>query len=375
MLKEAFQFMWYDKTKMLGILSGIIISVFLIGQQLGIFFSMTDNMKGIAKNHNEYIWVLNNKTQSSMQLFSMEERIGRELYSVPAVTSVNPMVVAGGSAKFEGDTKVNVQLIGVSGPGFVGGSSILLNGATQSLLQNEGAVFADISDRQTMANIKVGDYFTINDNRVYLAGFTKGNSGFGSSYIFTTIERARSLSSMTTNQASVYLVSWDTTMASEKQVIQYINTHIPNSKAWSGKEFSETTYHYMMRTSNIAMSFGLMVVFALVAGFTIVGLTLYSSVNDRIRDYGTIKAIGGDNGLIRKFILYQAIIYAVIGYVIAFLMLLGVKKAMSNGRMEINYSPALVIFLITITLMISLLGSLLAMRRIIKLEPVQIFRM
>jgi putative ABC transport system permease protein len=100
---------------------------------------------------------------------------------------------------------------------------------------------------------------------------------------------------------------------------------------------------------------------------------MYSAVNDRIRDYGTLKAIGGNNGLIRKLILLQACIYSVVGFSIAFILLVLFVEA-TKKALDIQLTVGLISFLVTVTLFISILGSLLAMRKITRLEPVQIFR-
>ncbi len=112
----------------------------------------------------------------------------------------------------------------------------------------------------------------------------------------------------------------------------------------------------------------------LMAATTVVGLTMYSAVNDRIKDYGTIKAIGGNNSVIRKMIFLQAFIYSITGFIIAF-SLLYLFVAATSEVLNIQLTIPLIGFLIFITLFIALAGSLFGMRRITKLEPVQIFRM
>lgn len=376
MWSTAFRFMIYDLSKMVGILFGIVISVFLMGSQLGIFGSMTGAAIGIAKFNQKSIWVVNENTQNANQLLLMDARIGRELASIPNITKVSPILVSGGSAKFPNGNKLSVTLIGSKGPDFIGGADILLDGASNQLLFNEGAIIADVADKPTFPNQgPVGTYLQINDHRVYIAAYTKGHAGFGGSNIYTSIERARSLTSIKSTQVSAFLVEFDSTKSTDNQIIQSIDSQIPFTKAYLGKDFADKTLAYMMSTSNIMVSFGSMVLFALIAGFVIVGLTLFSSVNDRIRDYGTIKAMGGNNGLIRKLILYQAFLYATIGFAFAYSLLLMFKMAVGSGRMTISYSPALIAFLIFVTFLISVCGSLFALRKIVKLEPVQIFRM
>ena len=46
----------------------------------------------------------------------------------------------------------------------------------------------------------------------------------------------------------------------------------------------------MLGSTGIAISIGTLLIFAVISGFFIIGLTLYSAAIDRIRDYGTLKA-------------------------------------------------------------------------------------
>jgi putative ABC transport system permease protein len=98
-------------------------------------------------------------------------------------------------------------------------------------------------------------------------------------------------------------------------------------------------------------------------------------VNDRIKDYGTIKAIGGDNKFIAKLIMGQAVLYALIGFSFAMALLCGLRYAMIANNNSMNFSPSLIAFLIIATLVLCVVGSYFSMRKILKLEPVQIFRM
>lgn len=375
MIREAFYFMRYDFAKMLGILSGIVISVFLIGNQLGIFNTMLNTMRGMAKDNTEYIWVVSDKTQASTQLQSLDVRIGRELRSVAGVQAAYPLIIGAGTAKFAGGEKLGAQIVGLAAPDFVGGPKTYQIGSNPQEMATANAVMLDASARSMIGRTDIGSTFLVNDHQTRLVGFTKGASGFGQAYIFTTIERARKICNMSPTTAHAYLVRWDTTQANKQAVIAGINASVPHVKAWDAVEFGAASLGYMMKTSNIAVSFGLMVAFAIIAGVAIVGLTMYSSVNDRIRDYGTIKAIGGNNNLIRSMIMMQACLYSIFGFIISFAMLWGFKMMMQGGTLEISYPLWLITFLVVITFGISFIGCLFALRKISKLEPVQIFRM
>ena len=371
MLKEAFKFMWYDKAKMFGILFGIILSVFLIGQQLGICFSLLNSTISLAKFNQNYIWVVSDKSQQVSDLPLLDMRIYRELMSITGVKKVNQLIVGGGSAKFSNGTKTNITMIGTQAPSYAGGPWNFAIGNLQDLLQ-EGAVITDSYDAILKKNIKMGDHFEYNGNRVVMVGQTKGAKGLGVAYGFTTVERARKLCKIPTTKASAFLVEWQDG-AEIEQVIKAINKEIPGVKARDGETYTDESLKYFALNSGIVASFGLLVVFAIITGFAIVGLTMFSAVNDRIKDYGTIKAIGGTNAVIRKLILWQATIYSIVGFIVAYFLLFGFVQA-TKTSLNIQVTLGLVIFLIGVTLFIAILGSLLAMRKITKLEPAAVFR-
>lgn len=370
MLKTAFRFLTYDRSNLAGILSGIVVSIVLVGLELDIFKGMITNAQGLTIQYPNYVWVINPKTQSALQLQNLDVRVGRELQSIPGVRQVHPIVFAAGSARLPKGGKVSVQMIGIEAPAFVGAARSYTPETNINDLINEGAVIFDQSELPRLDNLAVGDYLTINDQRVYMSGLSQGLTGFGTSYVVTTLERARVLSQLSPNFVNAYLVMVDGSAVDRAAVMAQINREINTARAVEGVKLGGETILYMLKNNNVVLGFLMMVVFSVIGGFAIVGVTLYASVNDRIRDYGTIKAIGGSNGLIRRLILLQGVLYAFIGFSIAYGILLLTKIGSDDG-----FPLWLVGSLIGVTLFISIVSSLIAMRKITRLEPVQIFRM
>jgi putative ABC transport system permease protein len=123
----------------------------------------------------------------------------------------------------------------------------------------------------------------------------------------------------------------------------------------------------------MGMSFATLVIFAMVSGFFIIGLTLYSSALDRVKDYGTLKAIGATNFYVNRLLVAQAFLYAMIGFAIAFVLLLGFAQGVKGSGLNIDFNIGFVSFLLGVTLFISIGGSLFAVRKISKLEPASVF--
>lgn len=373
MFKTAFKFIRYDKAKSFGALAGIVISVFLVGQQAGIFIFLTDAMRSIVDNNSGYIWVTDETTNNANQLSLLDSRIGQELASLPGVGRAYPVVLASAGAKFSNGKTGGFQLVGSQAPGFVGGPWRLFNTNPQAMLP-DGAIITDFYDSPALGDIKPGDYFEVNGKKVYNAGLTRGARSFGGGLLaFTTLERARYLGNVPTNKVSFYLVKRRVN-ASETTVIQQINGNLNGVRAWNAGQLSTVTVKTVLATNGIAASFGSLIGFAIISGLVIIGLTLYSAAIDRIKDYGTLKAIGATNGYVSRLILTQAFLFSLVGYVVGRGMVEGFRQGIAQSGTLFFFPVWFEYALFFVTLLISLGGSVFAIRRINSLEPATVFR-
>lgn len=373
MLVTAIRFILYDKPKSLGVLAGIVISIFLVGQQVGIFIFLTDAMKSIVANNRDYIWIVDPKTDNANQLAMLDMRIGRQAASLEGVEQVYPVVITAGAAKFENGKTAGMTIVGSEAPGFVGGPWNLATARKEDMLP-EGAIITEFFDNKTYGNIRQGEYFELNGRKVYNAGFTKGVRGFGGApYVFTTIERARALGNFSTDKASLFLVKWKSGFTKE-QVISHINNSIPNIRAWDADALAASTVNNILASSGIALSVGSLVFFAIISGFVIIGLTLYSAAIDRLRDYGTLKAIGASDGYISRLILLQAFLISLLGFVLGYALVEGFRSGVAQAGTLFRFPAELQAGFFLLTLFIALGGCFFAIRKIKRLEPAAIFR-
>lgn len=370
--RTALKFIWYDKPKSLGALMGIVISTFLIGQQTGIFNFLTDSMETLVSEYSDYIWIVDNKTENVNVLGELNTRVMFQTEALPGVEEVHPMFVGGGSVQFSKSVPQSAIIIGVEAPEFIGAPKKIDEGTLRDLIP-EGAVCVDYFETAVFPNTDIGTTFEINNRKVYIAARTKGVIGFGATFVFTTIERARALCKSPPSVAHAFLVEVKDGYTDE-QVIETINNNIFGVRAWKGKDLGRSTIVFLVKYTSIATSLGMMVIFALITGFFIVGLTLYSAAIDRLKDYGTMKAIGATNGYIRQLIYTQAALFAVLGFSFGFLLIEIFVYFMSKEGFLITYSTW---FLVTFFLLIGIIafsGATFAVRRITKLEPAEVFR-
>jgi putative ABC transport system permease protein len=153
-----------------------------------------------------------------------------------------------------------------------------------------------------------------------------------------------------------------------------INATVNGVKAWPAPQLAASSIKKILSSSGIALSTGTLIIFALIAGFFIIGLTMYSSALDRLKDYGTLKAIGAGNAYITRLILTQALLFSVVGFLVGLALLEGFRRGVANSGLIFSFSPLMLLGMFATIGLISLSGASFALSRIRSVEPAAVFR-
>lgn len=372
MLKTAIRFILYDKPKSIGALFGVVISIFLIGQQTGIFIFLTGMMSSLVDNIETDIWVVDNRTTNVAALGQIDARYQRQIEALPGIDHVYPLVISGAAAKFSDGKSGGITLVGSQPPAFVGGPWNIKGGPVENLLF-DNAVSTEIFDKKLLGDAVMGTQFEIGGKRATVMLQTQGARGFGASFVFTTIDRARYYGNFPVNKVSALLIKIKPG-ADTKQITQMIDREMYGVKSWTKKDFSSATVSTILGSSGIATSVGTLIAFAIIAGSIIIGLTLYSAATDRLKDYATLKAIGATNAFVRNLILTQALLFALSGYVVGVALMYGFQLGIARAGIMYSYGIGLYAAFAVVTLVISMVGVIAAISRITKVEPASVFR-
>ncbi|HIY75316.1 MAG TPA: ABC transporter permease [Candidatus Sphingobacterium stercorigallinarum] len=377
MLPLAWRFIRYGKAKSIGIVTAIFISVFLIGQQLSLLLflmGLMGNLVGNAPVDANDLWVIERQSHNVNQLNSLDTRLVQQVQSVPGVLTAQPVVLANARATFLDGKTAGITLVGAPAPAFLMGPvEARIDSGQIAELSHPMKVSAEyFNARSWDTELFQGKPIEINGKSAQVAVITRNAQAFGASVMYTSLENARYLADVPIHQVHIIIVKLAAEQQKE-QIAARIQQLFPNVQAWDPEKLRKSTVKEILISSNMGLSFGTLVVFAMISGFFIIGLTLYSSALDRIRDYGTLKAIGATTWYVNRLIMMQALLYALIGYLIAMLFLWGFKFGAASGGLKIDLSAGFVLFLLLVTLVISVGGSLFAVRKISKLEPASVF--
>jgi putative ABC transport system permease protein len=377
MLGLAWKFIKFDRAKSFGIITAIVISVFLIGQQLSLLFFLMGLMGNLVNNapiEKDEIWIIESQSKNVNSINMIDQRSVQEIASLPGISRTIPVILAPAQATFLDGKTAAITIVGTPAPEFLMGpiQSRIDSGSIKDLMQPYSVSAEYFNARSWETDLYLNKPIEINGKSAKVSVITKNAQAFGASFMYSNLENARFFGNFPSNKVSLIIGKLNA-QADKETVINLINNNFPNLRAWDANKLKSSTVKEILISSNMGMSFGTLVVFAMISGFFIIGLTLYSSALDRIKDYGTLKAIGAKNKFVNRLIIAQAFLYATIGYVLAMLLIYGFKFGVEKSGLNINVSLPFALFLLFVTMLISIGGSLFAVRKISKLEPASVF--
>ena len=109
-------------------------------------------------------------------------------------------------------------------------------------------------------------------------------------------------------------------------------------------------------------------------GVVVVAQTLYTSTMEHIKEFGTVKAIGGSNRDIYKILGVQASLSAVIGFAVGGAMALLLSPVMARIRLKLILPAELWAAVFVGTLVLCLTASFVSFRKVSRIDPALVFR-
>jgi len=241
------------------------------------------------------------------------------------------------------------------------------------VLLDHDAITVDWLDRQELGSPETGDVLEINGQRCRVAAFTRGARGFSGTLVFTNEEKAREVGGVADDRCSSILVKLRPG-ADPAAALARIRSLLPRAAATPTPELSTNTRLFYVTQTGIGSSFGFSTLIGVVVGVVIIILTMYATVLNRQRDFAVLRALGARRRDIRVIVLYQALFIGLIGILVGFFLLAGFLFGTSGSRLP-SFMPLWIPPVhALLTLALCVVGSALAIRRAVKIEPASAFR-
>jgi putative ABC transport system permease protein len=158
-------------------------------------------------------------------------------------------------------------------------------------LTEPGAVVVDESDLDRLGISGVGDVTEVNGRRVRVVGLVRGLRSFIGAYIFCSVETARSLLRLTSDQ-TIYLLARCRDVADASPVVERLRATYPGMSSFTREELSARSRHRWLTMTKAGIALGYAAAVGLVIGTVVTGQTLYAATAVSVREYAVLRALG-----------------------------------------------------------------------------------
>lgn len=366
-----------NRAKFLGIVLGVTFAALLIAQQASIFCGlMLLTTSQIRDIQGADIWVMDPNVQFIDDIKPMSEV---ELYRVRGVNGVEWAVrlYKGLSrGRLADGTFQQIILIGLDDASMVGAPVEMIIGKVADLRRPDAIIMDESGFKQLWPDepLKIGKIFEMNDRRAQIVGICKARHTFQTfPIVYTRYSQATRFAPYERKMMSFILANPQAGVSSQEACRRIISQ--TGLLAITRDDFAWKTINYYMIKTGIPINFGITVLLGFIVGTAIAGQTFYLFTIENIKQFGALKAMGAGNLKLLGMIMLQAAVVGLIGYS------LGVGLAALFGHLT-RHSPQLAFFMPwqvlvgtgAAVIMISVLASLLSIRRVIFLEPAVVFQ-
>jgi putative ABC transport system permease protein len=372
--KIALKLLINDRAKFAGLIVGISFAMFLIVQLTSIFSGVLHKASSNVINIGARIWVMDPSVNSPLTAIPMPAYVLDAVRSMNGVKYAVPLYSGTGLVRLKSGDYQPTSIVGLDDATLVGRPD-LIEGKIDDIYGADAFIVVKDTEYSKLGNPTIGTTFEVNDHRGVIVGIARvATSGlYGIPTLYTTYNRALQYLPNTRFTIAYILVE----PKSEADIPE-----IKNQVAKIGylgltnREFQKKIADYFTYQTSGGTNTLIMTVIGFLVGLSISGQTFYTFVLENIDKFGALKAIGARNSKLVHMILFQASFASFIGYGLGVglssLLIAMAKVYLPDYTANMGYWNLGLAFLLV--LVIAGVSSLMAVRKVIRVQPFDIFR-
>ncbi len=363
-----------DRGKFATLVIGISFAVFLMMQMTSMFFGIIQHSAANIINIGARMWVMDPAIRTPLNSIPMPSYILDAVRSIPGVEYAEPLYMGAGLVHLEDGTYQPVTIIGLDDATLMGRPNLVAGNVLDIYRTNAFFVVKD-GNYAKLGNPGIGATFEINDHRGIIAGIAQVPLGglFGIPTLYTTYTRATEDLPPTR-----YSISYILVQPKRSQDIPEIEEQVRKLGylALTNQGFIRRNDRFYEFQTAMGINILIMTLISFIVGLSIAGETFYMFVLDNLERFGALKAIGARGSDLIRMIVFQALVVGFLGYGLGVLFssaLIGFSRLrIPNYAAVINYQNLLLAF--AMVLVISVISSYIGIRRVIRIDPFDVFR-
>jgi len=363
----------HDRLRFVITVSGVAFAVTLVLVQVGLFMGLLAKSTVTIENASADIWVTSRETPNVDFAHTFAETNVLRVRGVPGVARADNLIV-----QF-----MNIQLPS----GAEEGSLVYaledfrawnlpwkVEGRPLEDLRRGNNIMMDASAERRYGPFALGEYREMLGRRFRIIGRTEGAVSFTTTpVVFMDFKTAQEQLQTLQGKAHYVLVRLQPE-ADRDAVMAEIRRRLPYNDVHTKEEWARRSRAYWVVSTGLGMNMGITVFLGVLVGIVVVAQTLYTSAVEHVKEFGTVKAIGGSNWDIYRILGEQALIAALVGFTVGGAFSLGMRPLMAKLYLNVMLTPGFTAAVFAGTVLMCLGAAMLSFRRVASIDPALVFR-
>lgn len=372
--KLAYKLLVNDKAKFTALLIGITFAVFGMMFATSMFLGVLTHASATVINIGAKIWVMDPSVQTVANSIPVPDYVLDAVRSMKGVRYAVPLYSGGALVKLPNGDYQSVTVIGLDDTSLFGRPEVV-QGRIEDIYAENAFLAVQDAEFPKLGNPHVGSEVELNDHRGVIVGIAKvASSGlFGIPTLYTTYNRAVQYIP-NPRYTITYVLIEPKTLNDIQRIKQQVQSF--GYLALTSDEFRKKISDFYIYQTGMGTNLLIMTAISFLVGLSISGQTFYTFILENLERFGAFKAIGTKSHELIGMILFQATFTALTGYglgvgLCSVLIFLARRRLpdyfamMTYGNLSLSFVMVLVIVAVS---------SYVGIRKVLRIEPFDIFR-
>jgi putative ABC transport system permease protein len=374
MVDLALKSLLHDRLRFLITVIGVAFAVTLVFVQVGLFLGLLDNASVTIDHVDADLWVTSKNTPNIDFSHTFPETRVDRVRSIPGVARADNLIVWFMTVNLPTGAQEGTQTYALENFERWNLPWQVTDGSVADLRRGD-YIIIDESAVKRYGAFNVGDYREVLGRRLEIIGKTRGALSFTTTPIsFIDYRLAQDLSPDLLRGLTTYVLVKLAPGADTAAIRAEIARRLPYNDVFTRQEWASRSRNYWVASTGIGLNMYITVFLGCLVGVVVVAQTLYTSAMEHIKEFGTVKAIGGNNGDIYLILGKQAAIAAVVGYLLGLIPSFSLGPVMAKIGLKLIIPQLLLGWVFAGTVVLCLAAAVIAFRKVASIDPALVFR-
>lgn len=374
MVDLARKILFYDRLRFVITVAGVGFAVTLVLVQTGLFLGLMDNAASAVDHMDADVWVAAKNTPNIDFARAFPDTYVEQVRAIDGVERADNLIVWFIRMALPNGAQEGIEVYAMEHFPTWNLPWEISEGRPADLARGSFCMLDDSAVRRC-GPFHTGEYREFIGRRLKIIARSHDALSFTTAPMgFMDLRLAQSLTPELRGQTT-YIVAKLAPGADRNKVIAEIQRRLPYVDVHTRQEWSAMSRTYWIKNVGLGMNLLTSVFLGCLIAILVVAQNLYTSTMEHVKEFGTIKAIGGGNADIYRVLAKQATMSALFGFWVGTILALCLRELLARGaELKMLVPPSLWGITFAGTIVLCLAAALISFRKVSRLDPAMVFR-